>query len=1260
MSLGKKCLGLNEMAISNFYTCLAEAKAAAKVLDINSVIEYNLNYKKDLRLPSHPHVQYLKEWKGWPDFFGRLGRSAKYSCLDEASLAARRLGIKSADEYRVMYKRNPRLPSMPQNKYPGEWCDWYTFLGTSASGGRYPSLGEAAAATIRLGITSSSEYKTGYKNDLRLPSSPSIYYPDSWRGWHDFLGISPPARKYDSVDEASASARNLGFTSISKYNNGYKEDPRLPSNPSDQYKKEWVSWYDFLGTKPRIEQVYKTLADASKAARALGIRSGPEYSEKYKVDPSLPGKPEAYYSSEWTDWYDFLGHSKPHDKYSTLAEASEAVRKLGFKSAGEYQAGYKQDQRLPSDPLVLYQGDWVSWYEFLLPAYYESLADVKILKIQDSADYRKTYKKYPPLPSHPERMFSDEWVDWYDLCDIPVPYSYSEARQIVISKGISGQRAYLEYKFSSGDLRLPRCPDLVYKEFWSSWHVFLGKSEPFTTQFIRAPYTPWKERIKEFMKVARGGRSKESYLCRFVRFYIERFVLAESPEQFLTSHAHNTRPFKELLSQQVSDGARRSLFVAVNEFIDYVLKTRLVIEDEITGELSAVKGARNPLSGLVVDSEYVRAQLGETSKPALAFQYVQSVRRWIIPEGAKNFCDLVSLHVFDADWVEVDRRFVDKNDPDCVVKIIGGRVKIWCPIYWMHTYALVSVPARGRQIAYVDSGEGDEYIPEVNDGRVVWVINKSSLTGVTDRQGFVKRYADDQCGMHFTTNKTSNFGRGYDVAWIPSDLVYWMVRLRKWQAKYNPIYRALPWSECKRTGLNEIQLRSKGVNCFLFRDFADEEPGHFGGRLSNRLAAALYNVQPKDIVLSELNGGLNTVSSYVSSYTPHSMRVSLITAYVEEFGLPIEIIMKVAGHSSIIMSIYYLKSSSESLRHKFDEGEKRALKSKAYAAQRMIEQGRIDEIKHELVSASDQALNYISGSVPAGSYLFRDYGFCPFAGARCSDGGEVIGNTRVRGAVPSGYLGSQNCVRCRHFVSGPAFIGGLLSLGNEVSLQANTQFQCYSNLEEKVIDSRKALEALDEEEYSVLQAGNSYDYEERYSLESILRKTQSESESAAKKLDVLMCDIQAVSRLIKQCQALINQQVDGSGECKSQLILQVGHELHLALEESSCFHQYNEVCENSEIYESASAELAVTPRSQIIDRMIAGNGMQPIMFSLSKDQQLVVGNQITRMLLDRLKSWVKVDALMDGRILIKDLVGSEKISPRDIASLFAGRALAIE
>jgi site-specific recombinase XerD len=44
------------------------------------------------------------------------------------------------------------------------------------------------------------------------------------------------------------------------------------------------------------------------------------------------------------------------------------------------------------------------------------------------------------------------------------------------------------------------------------------------------------------------------------------------------------------------------------------------------------------------------------------------------------------------------------------------------------------------------------------------------------------------------------------------------------------------------------------------------------------------------------------------------MRVSLITLHVTEMGMPIEIVMKIVGHSSVIMSIYYCKVSNSDIR----------------------------------------------------------------------------------------------------------------------------------------------------------------------------------------------------------------------------------------------------------------------------------------------------------------------------------------------------------
>lgn len=1178
----------------------------------------------------------------------------KYPNLAEASAATRRLGLSNWAEYSTGYREDPRLPAKPSKFYEREWENGYAYFGTAAREKKYKTIEKASRVAIALGIKTDREYARRYKEDSRLPALPADYYKKYWKNWYAFLGKSQRVEKYVTLGEALEATRKLSIKTRVEYYRRYKEDLRLPHYPEAKYKDDWDGWYSYLGTTKAPEK-YKTLADASIAARRLGFKNEREYIAGFHQDPRLRAYPSKLYD-EWESMAVFLGQTT-RLIYPTLAQAQSAVRNLGFTSAIEYYEGYKQDAGLPAKPGTYYP-NWAGWKKFLLPDEYLSLNDVKravkIIDIKNSKQYREVYKRFPPLPAHPERVFSADWIDWYDLCDIPRHYSYEEASCIVQAAGIKTQADYLQYAVSTADPRLPKSPDDVYKFEWKNWYKFLGKVEPFGVEFIDDSHKEWARSITLFMKKARGGPSKEANLCRFVRLYIERYKLGVSPVDFLVSKSIDVRQFKDIVGQQVSEAAGRSLWWAVKEFVDYIIKTKLTIEDEETGELITVLEVRNPFSSMMVETER-EGGLAETCKPALAYQYVDAARKWIIPPSAKNFSDLTHLQVFPSDWIEIDPlvTVLDELDSDCIYKIDRGKLKFWCPIKWLHTYALLSVPARGRQIAYSDSGEGDLIIPEIDGETLVWEKNTSPLSGRTDHQGFIKHYPSDEFGMHFTSNKTDFHGRGYSVPWMPRDLIYWIIRLRNWQRKYNAVEQPMPWLDCIHTNLNETQRKAKGSNFFLFRGFGEQEPGHFSNNSARRLAAALYNSQPKGLELASLKGSPNLLSHYKSKYTPHSMRVSLITAYIVEFGLPVEIIMKVAGHASILMSIYYIRLDGETLRSRFNEGEKLALKNKAFAAQRMIEQGRVDEIKRELISNSSGTLIAISGGTPVGSYLFRDYGFCPFAGARCCDGGPVSTNTHVRLPVPNGYLGCQNCLRCRHFVTGPAFIGGLLSISNEISLQANYQFKQYSRLQDRVDEVLLEIDTVEEAEYNSLKSGQDFDGEIRSLMEIKLRKLRSESESAAMKLDMLMCDIQAAVKLIKQCQALINQQVlDESEASKTQLIVQLGHELQLVVEEVSYFKQLSEVCENAEIYESASAQVALVSRSQLIDRMSMLNDFSGRMFTLSLDQQLVIGNQVTKLLLSRLKTWERLDSFVEGDICIQDLSADERITLREFDDLF--------
>ena len=873
----------------------------------------------------------------------------------------------------------------------------------------------------------------------------------------------------------------------------------------------------------------------------------------------------------------------------------------------------------------------------------------KQLGITNSVLYRVKYRQNG-LPANPQRTCKD-WISYKDFFDIPQFITYQDLKNKIQLLDIKNTKEYKKIILNLKDPTLPLDPEGVYSEEWENWYKFLGKEEPFKPDFIPKEYTAWADAIKKFMTQARGGGTKETHLCRFVRLYIIPFDKSTTPFEFLTQEKFDLKPLRNLLENLDSEHMKGKLIKAVNEFLDYIINNDLTIEDEETGEIARVRNARNPCSLLSNNQNLnINTNRSETTKPCLQYFFVKKAQEWIIPLNAKSFQDLEHLHKYDADWVKVDFSKIDPYDTDCVYKTIDNQVYIWCPMDWIHTYALTKIPLRGRQISYNDSGEGDEYIADLDSNeKIIWVKNKSPFAGMTRKQSFISRLEDDQIGIYTTTNKTNNNGNGYIIPWIPEDLAFWLVKLRKWQQKYNPINAPSSWLDCKRTNLNDLQRKAKGINCFLFRRFNDFESANTSNSLTPRLAATLYNIQPRNLKLAVLEGNPATLGNYNSKYTPHSMRVSLITAYVLEMGMPIEIVMKIVGHSSVIMSIYYCKISNDQIRTRLEEGEKIALKSEVDVIQRTIEQNKIEEVKNQLIGNNSDLLDALTNSVPSGNYIFRDYGVCPYAASRCDDGGPTIQTSSFNAPTPHGYLGVQNCLRCRHFVTGPAFLGGLLAVTNEILLQSNSQSEICFRLQNQINEVNEKLHQIEKEEYeSNIKRLPFTKGKERNQFETELRNFESEYETAAKKLDMLLCDIQSAYGLIKQCHNLINNSEKTPSSDKLALISMPNAELKIEIEEVSHYQQLQEVCENAIIYRSCNAENAIYPRTQLLDKMAMFNEIMPQLFTLNKDQQLIAGNEIHKLLISRLKTWEKIQQVIDCKVKFQELEFSEKISKADI------------
>jgi superfamily II DNA or RNA helicase len=280
-------LSILERLSAELYPAWQEASEAAKNVGIKTPHKYSREYKKDSRLPSNPR-QYYKDFPGWSVFLG----TNHYLTWEEASESAEKLALMTPQEYRDGYKKDSRLPSSP-NKSFSNFPGWRVFLGKNALD-HYPTWQEASIAAQALSIKNQTEYLSDYRKDPRLPGDPYKY--EDFPGFNAFLGKD----KYPTWSDAQKVCIKLGVKDRHDYFKACDSDPRLPKVPRAQYS-DFPGWTKFL---PKIGPVrYKTWELAGGAARKLDINGVDDYKEKYKKDPSLPSNP-------WVCYPDFPGFPK--------------------------------------------------------------------------------------------------------------------------------------------------------------------------------------------------------------------------------------------------------------------------------------------------------------------------------------------------------------------------------------------------------------------------------------------------------------------------------------------------------------------------------------------------------------------------------------------------------------------------------------------------------------------------------------------------------------------------------------------------------------------------------------------------------------------------------------------------------------------------------------------------------------------------------------------------------------------------------------
>lgn len=629
----------------------------------------------------------------------------------------------------------------------------------------------------------------------------------------------------------------------------------------------------------------------------------------------------------------------------------------------------------------------------------------------------------------------------------------------------------------------------------------------------------------------------------------------------------------------------------------------------------------------------------------------------------------------NGDWFEVEPELIDKSDPDCMwrtkeVTRKGNKItihQIWSPVKAMVTFMKLHLPLRTYQVRMLDSGEADTW--RYKQGQ--WVLNtKHDFALGSDKRpygkGIFRRIHDTMTGMYSTglyinTNKTADqnkdeLERGYIIPWQNEEVLYWLEKLRNWQEKYNPITKPTDCTTLLNKHTNQKksdkQLESMGEIAFLFRDASAKGEDKFKPirytaldgfwyqlllKLENQLAEqgnTLDNGERLKLVADYLEGAIEGVATL---FPLHSLRVSLITAYTMDTQLPLPVISKLlAGHTRLLMTIYYNKITPSVMAEKMSEAHGELDAKSKQSVRNFLKDASMEQIHCKMVYHSDDSIQAALANRNPIGWEERSCGLCLVGGntvksdevstlGGCWNGGALIkdanaASNRVYGSVPHG---SENCIRCRWFITEARYLPALNAHFNQLSYKAHQA----ANLS---VEIEGELEALKDEQFFCEEQGKPFiKHDELRVLQRRYEKQLVEANEYTK--DWIAC-FELIYKIIRV------EETRNEDDTKDKLIAvgseqDVSHALKFIETDSELLH-LSLLCDDAEFYPDLQDELRKTPaiekRSRQLSRMLMKKGFEPIFMEMDDKQQLIAANAMLRQMAkiadpnDKLEGYRKV------------------------------------
>jgi hypothetical protein len=626
----------------------------------------------------------------------------------------------------------------------------------------------------------------------------------------------------------------------------------------------------------------------------------------------------------------------------------------------------------------------------------------------------------------------------------------------------------------------------------------------------------------------------------------------------------------------------------------------------------------------------------------------------------------------DFKWSKsVESQYFDWYNED--TKVIE---KIWCPAQTYTFLTMIEIPIRKIQVQMLDSGEGD--IEKYNPIMKAWIKNNSPHANFWSNRAEQKPNRGvltknitglkESVGFYISTNKTKDadvgYGpeSGYTIPWNNEILVNHFHNLREWQEKYSPVVGPAPYKDMPK-GISSDSKPSQSVldqtpdRFYLFRSPLNSMAGYpatnnqlmrFWWLLMEELEKRIREEGHDVTIIIKRNK--KTGQPERSIFTPHGLRVAGLTSLAEA-GVPIEVISKIiAGHSTILMTIYYIKYSNGHVTEILSKA-KRELENKSKEnLKRWLKDATLEDAMRYLVANQEEGVqNLMLSRSHMATWGGSGMGICPYSGTRCDDGGEIIKRATKSTKAKYGPVigGRGNCVRCRHLVTGVPWM-------IELWLHGNKLLESISKISTEIKIFKKKQAMFKKEQYNYKKRKEIHlcppeITDEIKSLNTII-------ETKSEEMDKIIMDAHATYNLLEEVREIANIDDKESFTKGNELIpVDVDYGEEIKFIETSDFHLKDMLVQASRIYPEVADTRVELERNNFIDQILVNNGASPISFSpLSEEEKAVASDAMAKFLISKVGA-KEFENLHNGSITLAEL-GIEKHAT-DIDSLLGSNSV---